>query len=317
MKIVKAVAPYLHKDTINFKIQAYDAWVKNVNEKVNANENRYIAKAHYPWRCFHGLAYRYELPTLWKSKTEARLRFLEPVSISFDTFPDYVCYEIIPFIWDCWPCYFEKVCAWFKKHDVRTAIFTSSQTAERMQERFPEMNIMYCPEAVDTSRYDGGRPLAERRIDILEFGRASGLNIDWQGLNYECTMKNGKYFYSNKQLFELMRNAKITIALPRSITQPEKAGDIETLTQRYWENMLSRIIMVGHAPKELADLIGYNPVIELDKERPSEQIMDVIAHIDNYQDKVNQNRKVALEKGDWKQRMENVTNWLRNLGYTI
>ena len=200
---------------------------------------------------------------------------------------------------------------------MRTAIFTSSQTAERMQERFPEMNIMYCPEAVDTSRYDGGRPLAERRIDILEFGRASGLNIDWQGLNYECTMKNGKYFYSNKQLFELMRNAKITIALPRSITQPEKAGDIETLTQRYWENMLSRIIMVGHAPKELADLIGFNPVIELDKERPSEQIMDVIAHIDNYQDKVNQNRKVALEKGDWKQRMENVTNWLRNLGYTI
>lgn len=38
--------------------------------------------------------------------------------------------------------------------------------------------------------------------------------------------------------------------------QPEIAGDIETLTQRYWECMFSRMVMVGHAPQELLTLSG-------------------------------------------------------------
>ena len=306
--IVKAVASYWRKGGINFKTWAYEAWVKYGGQ---------VADVHYPPRWLHHLAFNYELPTICKNKKEARLRFVEPVSLSFDTFPDYCLYEIIPFIWDCWPCYFEKVCCWFDKHKVKTAIFTSSQTAERMQERFPNINIMYCPEAVDTSRYDGGRPLSEREIDVLEFGRASGLNINWKGINYVCTKKDGKYLYSNEQLPKLMGNAKITIALPRSITEPEKAGNIETLTQRYWENMLSRIVMVGHAPKELVDLIGYNPVIELDYELFNEQIIDIIQHIEDYQELVDKNRDVALKKSDWTLRMVKVTTWLRSLGYTI
>ncbi len=319
---VIAVAPYHHKGGVNFKTQAYEAWVKEIRGNANANGNLFIPKTHYPWRCFHGLAYRYELPTLWKSKTEARLRFVEPVSLSFDTFPDYVRYEIIPFIWDCWPCYFEKVCAWFKKHNVRTAIFTSSQTAERMQKRFPEMNIMYCPEGIDTSRYSEGKPLVERDVDLLEFGRSSNIKFNESpnantGFRYVCTKMDGTYLYSNEQLIEIMGDAKVTIALPRSITEPEKAGDIETLTQRYWENMLSRIVMVGHAPQELVDLIGYNPVIEMDLEHPTEQIIDVVAHIGDYQELVDRNRRIVLRKGDWGLRMKEVMNWFKILGYTI
>ena len=322
MKHVRAVAPYRHKGGINFKTQAYEAWVKEARGSANANENLFITKSHYPWRCFHGLAYRYELPTLWKSKTEARLRFVEPVSLSFDTFPDYARYEIIPFIWDCWPCYFEKVCAWFKKHNVRTAIFTSSQTAERMRERFPEMNIMYCPEGIDTSCYSEGKPLVERDIDLLEFGRSSNLKLNENPsakteFRYVCTKKDGKYLYSNEQLIEVMGDAKVTIALPRSITEPEKAGGIETLTQRYWENMLSRVVMVGHAPQELVDLVGYNPVIEMDLEHPKEQILGIVAHIGDYQELADRNRKVALEMGNWEQRMNDVKNYLQSVNYKI
>ncbi len=314
-KVVNAVAPYQHNNGINFKTQVYDAWVK---------VNGQVAKSHYPIRMFHGLAYRYELTSIWKNKKEARLRFVEPVSLSFDTFPDYARYEIIPFIWDCWPCYFEKVCAWFKKHDVQTAIFTSSQTAERMQKRFPEMNIMYCPEGIDTSRYPAGKPLTERSIDLLEFGRSSNLGLNENyNLNstpvfrYVCTKKDGKYLYSNEQLIEVMGDTKVTIALPRSITEPEKAGDIETLTQRYWENMLSRIVMVGYAPQELVDLIEYNPVIEIDWEYPKEQILEIVAHIETYQELVDKNREMALQKGEWVTRMDLLKNFLVMNGYKL
>lgn len=174
MKTVKAVAPYIHPRGINFKHKPYEAWVKLGGQ---------VAPAHYPPRFLHGLAFRYEIPKWvqkFKSlrwfkgfKDEARLRFVEPVSLYFDTFPDYALREVIPFVWDCWPQYFDKMCSWLEKHDVKTAIFTSSQTAEGMRERFPQMNVMWCAEAVDGSLYTEGKLLAERGIDLMEFGRSN------------------------------------------------------------------------------------------------------------------------------------------------
>ena len=289
MRVV-AVAPYIHHGWLNFKTAAYEAWVKQGGQ---------IVKAHYPVRALHGVFFRWELPTLWKSKNEARLRFVEPVSISFDTFPDYAQHEVVPFVWDCWPCYFEKMCQWLSKHHVKTAIFTSSQTAERMKKRFPQMNIMFCPEAVDTKQWPEGELLVNRHRDELNYGRLT------------------EETFSHAQLHATATDSKLTIALPRSITQPEVAGDIETLTQRYWESMLSRMVMVGHAPKELTDLIGYNPVVELDKEHAKEQILDILSHIGDYQDLVDRNRETALKMGDWTLRMKQVMAFLQDCGYEV
>lgn len=309
MKTVKAVAPYSHG--INFKMLVYDAWVKTGGQTM---------KGHYPWRMFHRFAFNHELPTIHKSKDIAQLRFVEPVSINFDTFPDYARYEIIPFVWDCWPGYFDKTCEWFKRHEVRTAIFTSSQTAERMRERFPEMNILWCPEGIDTSLYSEGKELKNREIDILEFGRSNRKVFKAElpsSIKHVCTMQDGKYIFTNEELRQSMGDAKVTITLPRSITQPDVAGDIETLTQRYWECMLTRMVMVGHAPKELVDFIGYNPVIEIDFEKPNEQICNILQHIDDYIDLTNKNRETALLKGDWLARMQGIKGFLTQSGYKI
>ena len=325
MKVVKAVAPYHHLGFLNFKEGPYLAW-KELGGMV--------AKEHYPWRMFHGLAYRGELPTLWKNKKEARLRFVEPVSLYFDTYPDYVQYEVIPMIWDCWPCYFDKMCAWLKKHDVRTAIFTSNQTAERIKEIFPMMNVMFCPEGIDTSKYIVGKKLEDRTIDVLEFGRSilrTKTKNQNEKINYVCTKVDGKFLYTNEQLVEAMSDAKVTIALPRSVTDPKIAGDIETLTQRYWECMLSRMVMVGQAPKELVDLIGYNPVVEINETSYENQnrktaslselldstIKKVLGHIEDYQELVDKNRGTALRLGDWSLRIKQVMDWLQKCGYSV
>lgn len=310
IKEVRAIPPYTHPGFLNFKMAAFEAWRKH---------GGLTGGTCYPARMFHWLAFRYDiLPTVWRSWSEVRLRFVEPISVTFDTYPDYAFYEVIPFVWDCWPCYFEKMCAWMKKHKVRTAIFTSSIVADRMRERFPSMHVMYCPEAVKTSIYHEGKPLAEREIDVLEFGRKSNIDIAVDGkLNYLCTNVNGKFVYDNRQIYQAMGNAKLTIALPRSITQPELAGDVETLTQRYWESMLSRMVMVGHAPKELIDLVGYNPVVELDWDHPNEQIQDILTHIADYQELVDRNREAALQMGDWSLRMGAITRFLRDSRYEV
>ena len=83
--------------------------------------------------------------------------FVEPVSITFDTFPYYATREVIPFIWDCWPCYYDKMEAWFKRHETRTAIFTSRMEMEEMQKRCPQVKMLWCPEAVEATLYKKGK----------------------------------------------------------------------------------------------------------------------------------------------------------------
>ena len=109
----------------------------------------------------------------------------------------------------------------------------------------------------------------ERSIDLLEFGRRNKKVFDvCLPQNYtHLYSKNGEHLFKTEQdLINSMADSKITICYPRCDTQPERAGDIETSTQRYWEAMLSRIVIVGRAPKELINLIGYNPVIEIERE---------------------------------------------------
>ena len=151
------------------------------------------------------------------------------MSLFFDTFPDYARYEVVPMFWDCWPCYFEKTCEWLRRHQVKTAIFSSRQTAEKMQERFSgeneglqKINVIWCPEAVDDSVYQKGKLLKERNIDLLEFGRSNDKVFKAEqlesifdnnncSLNHVCTKQNGKFIYTNEQLYEAMGDAKVTI----------------------------------------------------------------------------------------------------------
>ena len=97
----------------------------------------------------------------------------------------------------------------------------------------------------------------------------------------------------------------MTIALSRSMTQPEMGGDIETLTQRYWECMFSRMVMVGHAPQELVDFIGYNPIIALRDDISAEALIrDVLEHVEDYQALVDKNRETTKRIGSWDMRMK-------------
>lgn len=339
MKTVKAVQPYIHSGHLNFKLAPYRAWMSVASHGMEGT----VAPPLYPPRVLHGLAFKYEMPKifslpLFRGKC-AILMFVEPVSLYFDTFPYYVSHEIIPMFWDCWPCYYDKVEKWLRKHNVKTAIFTSRQEMEEVKTRIPELNTLWCPEAVDISQYKQGKDLKDRNIDLLEFGRSnikvlgesfykhdlSKDSLELSGtktISHVCTQANGKFLYNNEELYELMGDAKITICLPKSMTHPDIAEGVETLTQRYWEAMLSRIVIVGHAPKELIDFIGYNPVVELfvDSTIASdvsvrELINGIMENIENYQKLVDMNRKTALRMGNWTLRMEVIKEWLISLGY--
>lgn len=310
-KTIKATPPYIYTGASNFKYYPFEAW-QALGGKT--------AKGFYPPKWLHSLVYKMEMPSVFKCKKEARLRFVSGYSIQFDTFPDYALHEVVPFIWDCWPKQVESVANFFRKHDVKTAVFTSSQTAYRFRCLFPDMNILTITEGIKTELYSKGKDLTDRNIDLLEIGRKDGNFFKSQlpaGINHVKTGNFARTFQTDEEFRAALADTKVTITVPRCDVNPETAGDIETLTQRYWECMLSRIVMVGRAPKELIDLIGYNPVVDWDGNDASPLVADVLKNVDKYQELVDRNCETARKMASWEIRMKDVMDYLNNKGYRV
>lgn len=310
-KKVVAVKPFEYPNNSNFKLAVYTRWQECGGEVIS---KRALEK------CYKNVSFHLNLPTISTSRKEARLRFVEGASLAFDTFPDYLFYEIIPVIWDCWPCFWSSMELFFKKHNVRTAFFTSSQTADHFRHIFPERNIFHIPEAIETGLYNDEKKLSDRTIDYLEFGRCSRI-VDSSKFDLSIRIlssfneKSG--LATRTDLINALSNSKITIALTRLDNQPEIAEGIDTLTQRYWECMLSGVILLGRAPQELIDFIGYDPTVQINLQDVNSQIIQIKENIESYQELVDKNRQTALQLGDWKLRIKEIRKILLDLGYSL
>lgn len=311
MKTVKAVPPYQYEGKSNFKWYLYKAWEE---------AGGLVASSHYPPRALHGLAYKWDVQWPWKSRTEARLRFVSGFSVRFDTFPDSAFYEMIPVVWDCWPGQVKGVADFFRRHRVRTAFFTSSQTADTFRRLFPAMDICTLTEGVDLSLYHKGKDLVERGIDLLEVGRAQASPFRSplpEGIRRVKTGNFARAFQSDEDFRQALADTKVTLNVPRCDVDPAVAGGVETLTQRYWECMLSRIVMVGRSPKELTDLIGYDPVLTWDGQDASSLVCQVLENPAAFQELVDRNYETALRRASWSIRVERMRAWLAGLGYAL
>ena len=229
-------------------------------------------------------------------------------------------YEIVPVMWDVWPGYFEPLVNFIRKCKVKLVFCTSSQQVEHLKERVPGLNAIWLPEGIDVASYPVGTRLVDRPVDVLEYGRrmepVHDALVDHKfkrPFAHAFSTGNDLLFPDFDSMTAGIRNAKITICYPQCDTKPWRAGEIETVTQRYWEGMLSGTLIAGRAPKELIDLCGYNPVIALG-EQPAWQIEEILNHIEDYQALVDRNRAYAEKNADWSTRIPIVMKALQDNG---
>lgn len=242
-------------------------------------------------------------------------------------FPYYAGYNVVPMLWDCWPGKWDTMIRDFKLFDIKTVFVTSSQIANKINSE-TDVHAVWIIEGIKSDLYSKGGLLKDRTVDVMDMGRRmSKMETVLTRLQRNGTIKkiiisnidkNGNLndknvAYTNEELHRLMSDSKIMICFPRCDTNPETAGDIETLTQRFWEAMLSRCVIIGRAPKELTELINYNPVIEVYWENAEEQIAHIIKNISDYQELVDKNYEVARKNADWSNRMDLIMSSLNHI----
>ena len=245
----------------------------------------------------------------WKSGNDIYLAILMGPA-EYRLFPFSYGREVAVYCFDCWPGQYARWEAFFRRNRLRLAFFTARGSAEYFAERLPAMQSVWMPEAVDPEDYDCSKQLAERVIDVLELGRREEavhqaitprLRESRRVHLYE-QQKGQIIFPTRETLVAGLSDSKISVCFPSSMTHPERSGDLETVTYRYFEAMASGCLIWGKCPQELLDLFGYNPVIEADGKDPYGQLDGILQDPGKYQDLVDRNYGRLLEAGTWRVR---------------
>lgn len=224
--------------------------------------------------------------------------------------------------WDVWE---DSVAEWIDLlHDFRVPVVFCTSTAARdlLRERGFAGRLLYLPEATSVALYRPGSPLSERPIQVLELGRRwnawhdpvyrSGL-LDRIESRYEA-VSGQVIFDSRADLIDGFASSAISVCFPRSLTHPAAAGSVETFTHRYLESMASGCLVLGHAPADLVDLFGYNPVIEADVLDAPAQLRSVLDDLNAYQELADRNLETVRRVGDWAQRARCIAGVVSSLG---
>ncbi len=286
---------------------------------------------------FHLLSFFYRIVRLlylggikWIPKKNTLIVTSRGENLLLNATPYYLKYEIIPMLWDVWPYSWNHIEKTIKLLKIKTVLVTVKSYANKLKSEYG-INAIWVPEGIETNNYHKGNILSEREYDICELGRQyepyhkiihslleKGCINGFLRTIYDDNGKVLKFaFDTNKEMYEKLPQTKIMVNFPKSTTHPEEAGSVETLTQRYWEAMLCRCLIIGKAPKELIELAGYNPVIEVDWNHAEKQLTDIISHISDYQELVDKNYAFAIKNASWESRLPLLKEKLDKLGYQI
>lgn len=278
---------------------------------------RKLALAFYP--CWGG-----------KRKKKAIIVTSRGEALFKNAFPFFYNYEIIPMLWDVWPDCWESLYRDLRLFECKTVFVTVKAMAEKISH---DLNIQayWLPEGIDPDRYEKGAKLCDRPMELYELGRQKGeYHVVLEELHRKDVVKS---YYRNiynaegglvklafptaEALLEGLRKVKIVVSFPQMDTHPQRAGKLDTLTQRYWEAMLSGCLIVGRAPDELIELMGYNPVVNVNWKEPEKQLEYILGNISDYQELVDRNYVIALEKAPWNRRIRTLIEILKRRGYAI
>lgn len=221
------------------------------------------------------------------------------------------------YLFDAWPAHHESIQRYVESWGVHYAFVSSSVAARRLAAISNHCTFVWIPEGVDPESYRH-RPPAERDIDVLQLGRKFDAHhvviapaLEAAGRRYEYERQKGKLVFESRDAFvDGLSRSRISICVPSSVTHPERAGNIETMTTRYLQSMASGCLVLGKAPAEMIELFGYNPVIEIDMTDPGGQVIRLLEEYESYLPLIEKNRDHVMRDHTWRKRWEQITHVL-------
>lgn len=220
----------------------------------------------------------------------------------------------VAWAFDVWPASYQAIVEYLQKYRIDYLFVTSKQSAERLERAVSGCDVKWCAEPFIDLGFKC-KPWEDRTTDVLQMGRR-------HPKYHERLAAGGRHAYKFEEtpgvvVFPTMTefllglaDAKVSVCFTSDLTHPERAGDVATVTQRYFQSMASGCVIVGNTPQELINLFGYDPVVKADLDDPAGQIDAILAAPGKYQELVQKNR-IELQNHTTAERVATI---LRELG---
>ncbi|MEO8193154.1 MAG: glycosyltransferase [Gemmatimonadales bacterium] len=221
------------------------------------------------------------------------------------------------YMFDAWPSSHVAIRKYVESWGVQYAFVSSSQAATRLASISDSCTFVWVPEGIDPRLYHQ-RSWIEKDIDVLQLGRRYDSHHELiapalakAGKTYLYEKRKGEIIFPAREEFtEGLARSRISICFPSSVTHPQRAGDIETMTIRYLQSMVSKCVVLGRAPAEMVELFGYDPVVPADMGDPAGQIMEILERYEEYLPLVERNYSTVIRDHTWSRRWERMATVL-------
>ncbi len=222
------------------------------------------------------------------------------------------------YLFDGWPSNHDKILDLFKYLKLDHLFVSASQSAMILGSKLGVDKVHWIPEGINLEEYKQYAS-EDKMIDVLALGRKYDLYHETIVDHLRKSKKTYLYekvkgqvvFPSRAEFIEGIARSKISICVPCNITHPERSGILEHMTNRYLQSMVSKCLVVGHAPKEMIDLFGYNPVVEIDMNNPAQQLESILANYSDYIPLIEKNYEQVLKNHTWRNRWDQIKEILQ------
>jgi len=213
------------------------------------------------------------------------------------------------YMFDAWPCHHNSIVSFILAYKINYLFVNSHQVTLTLQKLLSNTKIHWIPEAIDPDSYVYSE---NKTIDVLSFGRK--YDRYHEVIHPYLTSNNRIYlfekvkgeviFKKRSDFIEALGNSRISICFPSNITHPERSGDIEVMTIRYLQSIVSKCLVIGKAPDEMIQLFGYNPVIEINWDNPVDQLDAILTNFDQYKILIEKNYETVINNHTWLHRWD-------------
>ena len=193
------------------------------------------------------------------------------------------------YIFDAWEEIHRLITEFVNDFKVDNVFVSSSQAAKKLNAIDGNCKFHWIPEGIYIKDYKFCNFKA-KNIDVLQIGRKYDLyhnmivdQLSTAGKSYLFEKKKGELIFQTREEFvNGLAASKISVCFPSNITHPERSRQVETMTIRYLQSIASKCIIIGHAPDEMTEIFGYNPVVEADMQNPFNQLLSILNNYERY-----------------------------------
>lgn len=217
-------------------------------------------------------------------------------------------------MYDAWEPLFDEIEKTIHSYRITLLLTASKQSAEYFSGlKIKNFKAQWVPEAVDVSKYHFIE-YKNRTIDVLQLGRKwndyhDKIKSIESKLVYRYEKQAGTIIFKTREDFlNGLANSKISICVPSKVTHPEITGNISTVTNRFFQSMASKCLILGKLPDDMLHLFDYNPIIEINDTNPEAQIYSILENYETYLPLIEKNYEIVKNHHNWNVRINTIEN---------